>query len=56
MFINGMSESGFIKVFLREVYLEGIKVMLEYMYSGEFNIEDIKDNEILLFYFFFLVD
>uniref|UniRef100_A0A5B7AZC0 BTB domain-containing protein n=1 Tax=Davidia involucrata TaxID=16924 RepID=A0A5B7AZC0_DAVIN len=56
MFTNGMSESISSKVFLRDVSLEAFKVMLNFMYSGELNKEDIMDIDTLLLQLLLLAD
>ncbi|KNA06189.1 hypothetical protein SOVF_183290 [Spinacia oleracea] len=56
MFTNGMRESASTKVRLREVSPEALKAMLNYMYSGELDMEDIKDNDTLLLHILLLAD
>lgn len=56
MFTNGMSESMSTEVCLKDVSLEAFKIMLEYMYSGEFNKENIMDIGILLLQLLLLAD
>ncbi|CAL1355351.1 unnamed protein product [Linum trigynum] len=48
MFTNGMSESISSRVHLRDVLLEAFKIMLEFMYSGDLNLEDTADSGTLL--------
>ncbi|XP_048501785.1 BTB/POZ domain-containing protein At2g30600 isoform X2 [Beta vulgaris subsp. vulgaris] len=56
MFTNGMRESASAKVYLREVSPEALQAMLDYMYSGELNSEDFKDNDTLLLHLLLLAD
>ncbi|KAH9693811.1 BTB/POZ domain-containing protein [Citrus sinensis] len=56
MFTNGMSESYSSDVHLRDVSLKAFKIMLEFMYSGELNIEDSLDFGSLLLQLLILSD
>ena len=56
MLTNGMTESITSKVHLREVSPEAFKTILDYMYSGEFSTEDLKENQSLLLHVLFLAD
>ncbi|KAK9756672.1 hypothetical protein RND81_01G113800 [Saponaria officinalis] len=56
MFTNGMSESISSKVHLREVSAEAFKTMLDYMYSGELSMEELKENQSLLLHVLLLAD
>lgn len=51
-----MRESASAKVYLREVSPEALQAMLDYMYSGELNSEDFKDNDTLLLHLLLLAD
>uniref|UniRef100_A0A7C8YYJ7 BTB domain-containing protein n=1 Tax=Opuntia streptacantha TaxID=393608 RepID=A0A7C8YYJ7_OPUST len=56
MFTNGMSETASTNICLREVNPEAFKAMLEYMYSGQVDMDEIKDNEALLLHLLLLAD
>lgn len=43
MFTNGMYESNSSQIFLRDVSYEALKVMLQYMYNGELDVDDTLD-------------
>ncbi|KAL6578268.1 hypothetical protein OROMI_010596 [Orobanche minor] len=46
MFTNGMAESVSSKVCLKDVCFGAFKIMLDFMYSGEINADDIMDMDI----------
>ncbi|GAV63477.1 BTB domain-containing protein/F5_F8_type_C domain-containing protein/BACK domain-containing protein/Methyltransf_FA domain-containing protein [Cephalotus follicularis] len=56
MFTNGMSESNSSEICLRDVSVEAFKAMLEFMYSGELNMEDTMDFGNLLLPLLLLAD
>lgn len=56
MFTNGMSESNSSYIHLKDVSLEAFKIMLDFMYSGELNIEDSMGFGSLLLQLLFLAD
>jgi hypothetical protein len=56
MFTNGMSETMSSEVSLRDVSPEAFKAMLEFMYSGELDMEVIMDSSALLLQLLFLAD
>lgn len=56
MFTNGMRESLSSKVYLRDVSPEAFKAMLEFMYSGDLNMEDGTDISTLLLHLLLLAD
>lgn len=56
MFTNGMSESMSTEVCLKDVSVEAFKIMLEYIYSGEFDKGNIMDIGILLLQLLLLAD
>ncbi|XVE94417.1 hypothetical protein REPUB_Repub02eG0006600 [Reevesia pubescens] len=56
MFTNGMCESNLPEVCLRDVSPTALKAMLEFMYSGELNIEDNEDFGTLLLQILLLSD
>ncbi|CAL1383682.1 unnamed protein product [Linum trigynum] len=56
MFTNGMSESCSSEVHLRDVPLQAFKIMLEFMYSGDLNLEDTTDSGTLLLQLLLLAD
>ncbi|CAN1781860.1 BTB/POZ domain-containing protein At2g30600 [Linum perenne] len=56
MFTNGMSESSSPEVHLKDVPVEAFKIMLDFMYSGELNLEDTADAGTLLLQLLLLAD
>lgn len=56
MFTNGMSESVSSEVCLKDVSPKVFKIMIDYFYSGGFNLEDTIDNNILLLELVLLAD
>ncbi|PQM36696.1 BTB/POZ domain-containing protein [Prunus yedoensis var. nudiflora] len=56
MFTNGMSETIASEVFLRDISPEAFKGLLEFMYSGELNLEATIDSVALLLQLFLLAD
>ncbi|CAA0842003.1 BTB/POZ domain-containing protein [Striga hermonthica] len=56
MFTNGMIESVSPKIFLKDVCSETFKIMLDFMYSGEINQEDITDIDMLLLQLLLMAD
>lgn len=56
MFTNGMSETMSSEISLRDVSREALKAMLEFMYSGELDMEVIIDSSALLLQLLFLAD
>ncbi|KAF2310202.1 hypothetical protein GH714_007194 [Hevea brasiliensis] len=56
MFTNGMSESSSSKVSLSDVSPEAFKIMLDFIYSGEINLEDSMDFGDLLLQLLLLAD
>ncbi|CAL8995438.1 unnamed protein product [Prunus brigantina] len=56
MFTNGMSETIASEVFLRDISPEAFKGLLEFMYSGELNLEATIDSGALLLQLFLLAD
>lgn len=56
MFTNGMSETNSSEVLLRDVYPEAFKGMLDFMYSGELNLEVTLESGALLLQLLLLAD
>ncbi|GER49721.1 BTB/POZ domain-containing protein [Striga asiatica] len=56
MFTNGMIESVSPKIFLKDVCFETFKIMLDFMYSGEINQEDVTDIDMLLLQLLLMAD
>ncbi|KAI5353580.1 hypothetical protein L3X38_006474 [Prunus dulcis] len=56
MFTNGMSETIASEVFLRDISPKAFKGLLEFMYSGELNLEATIDSGALLLQLFLLAD
>lgn len=56
MFTNGMSESSSSDVYLSDVSPEAFAIMLDFMYSGEFSLEDTMDFGSLLLQLLLLAD
>ena len=56
MFTNGMSESASSEVCLKDVSPKAFKIMIDYFYSGAFNLEDTVDSNILLLELLILAD
>lgn len=56
MFTNGMRETNSSEVLLRDISQEAFKGMLDFMYSGELNLEVIMDSGALLLQLLLLAD
>ena len=56
MFTNGMSETNSSEVLLRDVSPEAFKCMLDFMYSGELNLEVATEAGALLLQLLLLAD
>lgn len=56
MFTNGMSETNSSEVLLRDVSPEAFRSMLDFMYSGELNLEVTMESGALLLQLLLLAD
>ena len=56
MFTNGMFETISSEVVLRDTSPEAFQALLEFMYSGELNLEATKDSGVVLLELFLLAD
>lgn len=56
MFTNGMSESNSSEILLRDVSPEAFKVMIDFMYSGELNLDSTLDSGTSLLQLLLLAD
>lgn len=56
MFTNGMYESNSSQIFLRDVSYEALRVMLQYMYNGELDVDDTLDSGFSLIQLLLLAD
>lgn len=56
MFTNGMSESNSSEIWLRNVPLDVLKAMLQFMYSGVLHAEDTIDSVNLVLQLLMLAD
>lgn len=56
MFTNGMSETNSSEVLLRDVSPEAFKGMLDFMYSGELNLDGTMESGALLLQLLLLAD
>lgn len=55
MFTNGMSESVSTKIYIKDVYFEAFRIMLNFMYTGEL-IEGSMDIDTLFLQLLLLAD
>ncbi|GFP78975.1 BTB/POZ domain-containing protein at2g30600 [Phtheirospermum japonicum] len=56
MFTNGMTESVSSKICLKDICFEAFKLMLDFMYSGEINEDDVTDIDMLLLQLLLMAD